>query len=142
MAKAKVDIGEVWREMKDVQTVYLATSDGDQPRVRPLMLLHADRNLFITTGTGSGKVSQIKKNPKAELSWMLGSMDKPGSMRIIGEAKVVEDRDTKAKIAGMAQWFSMFWKSVDDPGYTLLQIVPRRIVYSRPGDMKAHEFTL
>jgi general stress protein 26 len=63
-------------------------------------------------------------------------------MRILGEAKVVDDRDTKAKVAGLVEWFNMFWKSVDDPGYTLLQIVPKKIVYSKPGDMQAHEFTL
>lgn len=142
MAEGKVDISEVWEQIKDVQTVYMATSDGDQPRVRPLMLLHADRNLYVTTGTESAKVAQIKSNPKAEVTWMLGTMENPGSMRILGDAKIVEDRETKTKVAGMAQWFSMFWKSVDDPGYTLLQIVPKKIRYSKPGEMQSHEFTL
>ena len=142
MAEGKADISEVWEQIRDVQTVYMATADGDQPRVRPLMLLHADKNLYVTTGTGSAKVEQIKQNPKAEISWMLGTMKNPGSMRIIGDAKIVEDRDTKAKVAGMAVWFNMFWKSVDDPDYTLLQIVPKKIRYSKPGEMQAHDFTL
>ena len=55
---------EVWSHFKDLQFVYLATTEGDQPRVRPVTLLYIDKKFWITTGTNSAKVKQIKANQK------------------------------------------------------------------------------
>jgi general stress protein 26 len=133
---------EVWSLLKKNQPVFLATADGKQPRVRPVTLIHHDQKLWITTGTNSAKTKQLKSNPKTEFSWVFGSKEQTGCIRIAGEAKIVEDMKTKAKIAGVIKFFDQFWKGVDDPSYTLLHISPKEVEYMRPGEMKIRRFKL
>jgi uncharacterized pyridoxamine 5'-phosphate oxidase family protein len=51
--------------------VILATSEEDQPRLRPVTLIHLDGRFLITTGTKSSKVDHILKNPKVEFLLLL-----------------------------------------------------------------------
>lgn len=47
---------------------FIATTDGDQPRVRPFgRLLGFDGSLYINTGNTKEVYRQIKENPKVEL---------------------------------------------------------------------------
>lgn len=143
MAHEKAEMKrEVWRQIGKTQTVFLATVDGDQPRVRPVTLIHFDEKLWITTVTEDAKVRQIKMNHKVELSWYFGEEGKRGSLRFAGTAEIVEDREWKAQIADAVEWFNAFWKSVDDPGYTLLRISPEEVEYMRPGEMEIHKMRL
>ena len=61
MSKVK---DEVWNYFKDSQYIFLATSEENQPRVRPVTLIYFDKKFWITTGTNNNKVAQIQKNPK------------------------------------------------------------------------------
>ena len=48
---------------------YLATMDGDQPRVRGMMLFKADENgIVFHTASTKDVYKQLQKNPKAEPS--------------------------------------------------------------------------
>jgi len=58
------DIREIWSRFKDFQHMFLATTDGDQPKVRPVTLIYFDKRFWITTGTTSAKVKQMQKIPK------------------------------------------------------------------------------
>jgi len=54
--------------IKDCQTYYLATVEGDQPRVRPFGTINIfEGKLYIQTGKVKPVSQQIKANPKAEL---------------------------------------------------------------------------
>lgn len=59
---------KVYDFIKKCGTYYLATVDGDQPRVRPFgtILLFED-NLYIQTGKSKDVSKQIQANPKAEI---------------------------------------------------------------------------
>ena len=47
---------------------YLATVDGDQPRVRPFGTIHIfEDKLYIQTGRGKDVAKQLAANPKAEI---------------------------------------------------------------------------
>ena len=47
---------------------YLATMDGDQPRVRGMMLFKADKDgIIFHTASTKDVYKQLQKNPKAEL---------------------------------------------------------------------------
>lgn len=133
---------EMWGQLKKTQTVFLGTVDGDRPRVRPVTLIHFDKKLWITTGTQDAKVKQIRINPKVEISWYFGEEGKNGSLRLGGTAEIVKDREPRAAIADTVEWFNVFFKSVDDPGYTLLEIHPESAEYIRPGEMNIHRFSL
>lgn len=63
----------VYDFLKAAQTYYLATEEGDQPRVRPFGTIHIfEGKLYIQTGKGKEVAKQIAANPKAELCAMKG----------------------------------------------------------------------
>lgn len=54
--------------LKAAGTYYLATVEGDQPRVRPFGTAHIfDGKLYIQTGKSKPVSKQLSANPKAEL---------------------------------------------------------------------------
>lgn len=58
----------VYDFLKKAETYYLATIDGDQPRVRPFGTIHAfEGRLYIQTGKAKPVSRQIAANPKVEL---------------------------------------------------------------------------
>ena len=65
-------MNEVYEFLKAAGTYYLATLEGDQPRVRPFgtIDLYGD-HLYIQTGKRKAVADQLKANPKIELSTML-----------------------------------------------------------------------
>jgi uncharacterized pyridoxamine 5'-phosphate oxidase family protein len=57
--------------LKAAQVFYVATADGDQPRVRPFgVALNIDGKLSICTGAWKNVARQIKSNQKIEISAM------------------------------------------------------------------------
>ena len=65
------NIERVCQFLKDANTYYLATVDGDQPRVRPFGTAHIFENkLYIQTGKSKDVPKQILANPKVEISGM------------------------------------------------------------------------
>lgn len=142
MVQKSGELEEVWSRFKDFQHVFLATTEDDQPRVRPVTLIYFDKRFWITTGTNNAKVKQILRNPKVELCLLLKEGDRDFYVRVAGLAKIVEDEETKAKIARHCDFFSEHWESVDDPNYTLLEIHPDEIEYLRPNEMTARKIRL
>lgn len=54
--------------IKDAGVYYLATVEGDQPRVRPFGTAHIfEGKLYIQTGKVKNVAKQIEANPKAEI---------------------------------------------------------------------------
>ena len=61
-------MNEIYDFLKDCGVYYLATCDGDQPRVRPFGTIEIfDGHLYIQTGKKKDVFSQIEKNNKVEL---------------------------------------------------------------------------
>ncbi len=59
---------EVYEFLKKCQTYYLATLDGDQPRVRPFGTVAIfEGRLYIQTGKIKAVSRQLQANPKAEI---------------------------------------------------------------------------
>jgi uncharacterized pyridoxamine 5'-phosphate oxidase family protein len=59
---------EVYDFLKKANTYYLATVEGDQPRVRPFGTVDIfDGKLYIQTGKVKDVSKQIKANPKIEI---------------------------------------------------------------------------
>ena len=59
---------EVYEFLKTCGTYYLATMDGDQPRVRPFGSLDVfEGKLYFQTGKVKMVSSQMMKNPKVEI---------------------------------------------------------------------------
>ena len=61
-------INKVYQFLKDAQTYYLATAEGDQPRVRPFGTIDMfEGKLYIQTGKVKEVSKQLQANPKAEI---------------------------------------------------------------------------
>lgn len=62
------NLAKIHQFLKSVGTYYLATVDGDQPRVRPFGTAHLFENrLYIQTGKVKDVAKQLEKNGKAEI---------------------------------------------------------------------------
>ena len=61
-------MNKVYEFLKNAQTYYLATVDGDKPRVRPFGTIDIfEGRLYIQTGKSKNVSKQIQANPNAEL---------------------------------------------------------------------------
>lgn len=59
---------KVLKFLKDAETYYLATVEGDQPRVRPFGRAHVfEGKLYIQTGKVKDVSKQLHQNPKSEI---------------------------------------------------------------------------
>ena len=59
---------EVYEFLKSADTYYLATVEGDQPRVRPFGTVDVfEGKLYIQTGKIKNVFKQIQVNPKVEV---------------------------------------------------------------------------
>ena len=86
------NLSKVLAFLDDAQTYYLATVEGDQPRVRPFgtALVYNDK-LYIQTGKVKAVSKQLAINPKAEICAF-----KDGKwIRITGE--LIEDDTREVK---------------------------------------------
>ena len=62
---------EVYEFLKNCGVYYLATLEGDQPRVRPFGTIELFENkLYLQTGKVKAVAQQMKTNPKIEISAM------------------------------------------------------------------------
>ena len=78
--------------LKKARTYYLATIDGDQPRVRPFGTINLfEGRLYIQTGKKKDVAKQIAANPKVEIS----AFDGKTWIRIA--ATLVEDNRTETQ---------------------------------------------
>ncbi len=85
-------LNKVYEFLLAAGTYYLATVEGDQPRVRPFgTVLLRDGKLYIQTGKVKPVSHQLAANPKAEICAF-----KDGAwLRLAGELVNDDDRDVK-----------------------------------------------
>ena len=91
-------IEKVYDFLHKAETYYLATVEGDQPRVRPFgTALLMNGRIYIQTGKVKDVSKQLAANPKAEIC-----VFKDGKwLRLCGE--LVEDEDRAVKVAMLDQ---------------------------------------
>ena len=83
---------EIVKFLKEAETYYLATVEGDQPRVRPFGTAHIfEGKLYIQTGKKKDVSKQLHVNPKVELCVFKGGE----WIRVTGE--LVEDDRIEAR---------------------------------------------
>jgi general stress protein 26 len=108
---------------------FFATSDGDQPRVRPISsMVEDDMSVWMATSAASRKVQQIKKNPKVSLAFIQQPQGEKAAT-IIGEAEIVEDMEQKKRVWGLAAYDpSQFWPDGPETAdYCVLKINIKKV---------------
>ena len=107
----------------------LITTDGSGfPKGRMMENLPFGEDLifWFATGSQSNKVAEIKNNSKASV--FLYRPEDHASISVAGNAETVTDDNVR--VEKWKEKWSAFWeKGPSDPEYTLIKIVPKRIVY-------------
>ena len=99
--------------LKGAGTYYLATVDGDQPRVRPFGTAHIfEGKLYIQTGKVKDISKQLHANPKAELCVFKDGV----CLRVSGE--LVEDERREAKTSMLEAYPDLRNMYSEDDGNT------------------------
>lgn len=100
---------------------FIATIDGDQPRVRGfLTVLFNDGKLYFTTGPMKSVYRQLTANPNVELCYC--SQDFRTMLRIAGKIEFIEDREKKQQLPNERDYLKCFNGNVDDPRVILLRL--------------------
>lgn len=99
--------------LKEAETYYLATVDGDQPRVRPFGTVNVfEGKIYIQTGKSKDVSKQLHANPKAELCAF-----KNGEWLRVA-ATLVEDDNREARVAMLEAYPSLQAMYSADDGNT------------------------
>ncbi len=76
------------------KTGYLATCEGDQPRVRALGMWYADESgFYFQAQSVKAMIKQLEKNPKVEVSFTDGQK----VLRVAGKIKFITDNAVRAR---------------------------------------------
>lgn len=110
---------EIFNLMQENPVFHLATMDGDQPRVRGMLLFRADENgIIFHTASTKDVFEQIMKNPKVELCFQ----GQGTQIRVTGKLEYIEnDENLREEIfSHPTRKFLQAWK--DNGIDNLLQI--------------------
>jgi uncharacterized pyridoxamine 5'-phosphate oxidase family protein len=128
---------EIIGYFKQMQPVYLATNDGNKPRVRPVTLIWYEEKFWIATGSSDAKVQQLFTNENVEFCLPIRDDKNMGYIRCAGLAKIVEDIGDRILIAENIEFIKQFWQDPADPDFILLRIELQEIEYLPIGQMLA-----
>jgi len=94
----------------------LATIDGNQPRVRTIMLYKADENgIIFCTGRDKAVHKQLQANPAAELCFY--NAEQGLQVRIEGTVEMLDDLELKKKVV---EAFTFLKPWVESQGYEVM----------------------
>jgi uncharacterized pyridoxamine 5'-phosphate oxidase family protein len=105
---------------------FLATADGDQPRVRGFLMWFADeKGFYFHTGASKNVGKQLLKNQKVEVCFY--APEPPPSagrmMRVEGEIEVVNDIETRSRLLKDRPFLNDIVKGkVDNPLLILFRV--------------------
>ncbi len=125
----RMTLSEVWPIFEAGGLIHLSTMDGDHPRVRMVSFTVHGQNLWVATRSGDDKVEQILKNSRVEFTLPVRGTEKLGCLRATADAYIVDDPVKRNEVASLIPWFSGYWKSFEDPNFTLIRLDLKRILF-------------
>jgi general stress protein 26 len=116
---------------------YLATIDGDQPRLRPVSPVRTDGfTVYVANLRAYHKTEEIAANPRVELGYLNENHDQ---VRITGVAEIVTDRPLLQEIWDANPLLRQYLGSLDNPQLIVYRIRPVRVRYMREWALDYHE---
>src|SRR6266478_2257201 len=116
---------------------YLATIDGDQPRLRPVSPVKTDGfTVYVANLRGYHKTLEIQANPKVELCYLDDHHDQ---VRITGLAETVTDRALLQEIWDSNPLLRQYLGSLDNPQLIVYRVRPSRVRYMKEWALDYHE---
>lgn len=106
--------------IRDAGFGFFATTEGDQPRVRPMMpYLTEDGELLLAMLGRSRTIAQIKANPKVEICFVDRKM---WYCRVTGEARISEDIVKKQTVFENVPMLRQYFAGPQDANFYLAVI--------------------
>jgi general stress protein 26 len=119
---------------------YLATMDGDQPRVRPVSPVRTESfTVYVANLRSYHKTIEIAANPKVELCYLDERHDQ---VRITGIAEVVTDQALLEEIWNSHPLLRQYLGRIDNPELIVYRIQPNRVRYMQEWALDYHEVPL
>ena len=119
---------------------YLATVDGDQPRLRPVSPVRTDGfTVYVGNLRRYHKTQEIAANSKVELCYLDAKHDQ---VRITGTAEILEDRDLLQEIWDANPLLRAYMGTPDNPELIVYRIRPNRVRFMREWALEYHEVPL
>lgn len=110
----------------DNKVCFVATAEGDQPRVRAFMMWYADdTGFYFSTRAQKSVCQQLIKNPKTEVCFYAPAPPpNPGTMmRVRGEVEFLNDSELKTRLLEELPFLKeMGVSGPDDPELALFRI--------------------
>ena len=119
---------------------YLASMDGDQPRLRPISPVKTDGfTIYVANLRAYHKTSEIAANPRVELCYL----DKThNQVRITGTAVIVDDRGLLEEIWNDNPLLRQYLGTIDNPDLIVYRIDPNCVRYMREWALEYHNVPL
>ena len=119
---------------------YLATIDGDQPRLRPVSPVRTDGfTVYIANLRDYHKTVEIDANPKVELCYLDEHHDQ---VRITGTAEIVTDRVLLQEIWDANPLMRQYLGSIDSPQLIVYRVVPSQVRFMREWALEYHNVSM
>jgi general stress protein 26 len=116
---------------------YLATMEGDQPRLRPVSPVRTGGfTVYVANLRRYAKTAQIAANPKVELCYL---DDRHDQVRITGRAEVLTDRALLQEIWDANPLLRQYLGNLDNPELIVYRIVPSRVRFMREWALEYYE---
>jgi len=111
---------EVIDLIRDAGFCLLATTEDNQPRVRPMMPYLTDDNQLLLALLGRSRtIEHVKNNPKVELCFVDRKM---WYCRISGTATISEDKEKKEILWNNIPMLKQYFGGVEDSNFVLVLI--------------------
>ena len=116
--------------IKDAGFGFLATTEGKQPKVRPMMPYLTDEgDLLLALLEQSRTIPQIKENPLVEICYVDRKMS---YCRISGVAKISDDLEKKEVVWNSIPMLRQYFSGPQDSKFVLLEINTKTVEAMSP----------
>jgi uncharacterized pyridoxamine 5'-phosphate oxidase family protein len=116
-----MDFKDCIKFANETPVCYLATMDGDQPRVRALGFWFADdKGFYFQIGDMKDMYGQLQANRKVEACFWQPGEASGTMMRVAGEVEFLNDQELKKKVLKDRPFLKEFGMTFDHPGLIIL----------------------
>ena len=117
--------------LRDDRVCFLATTDGDQPRLRPMSPVKTDGfTVYFVNLLSHNKTREIANNPKVELCYL---DEHHCQVRITGVAEVVSDSAILQEVLGEKTLLRGYLETIDRSQFLLYRVHPMLVRYMQEG---------
>jgi pyridoxamine 5'-phosphate oxidase len=104
---------------------FIASMEGEQPRVRAFLMWFADESgFYYHTAAAKSVYKQLKNNPNVEICFyhVGGDMMARNMMRVAGEVEFLDDADLRARLLEERPFLKALMNSPSDPVLAIFRI--------------------